>query len=109
MMVDRPDENTLNLNYNPARFDFVTIHLVVACVQTGTLTSAAKRFNLVPGAASRRIRELEYALGCKLFKRNSRGMLPTPAGQTLLPHALALVQQMDCMVDDLAEIRNISN
>ena len=106
MMGDRLDHHHLQLTYNPARFDFVTIHLVVACVETGTLTSAAKRFNLVPGAASRRIRELEHALGCQLFKRNSRGMLPTPAGQTLLPHALAMVQQMDCMVGELAEVRN---
>ncbi len=94
------------ITYNPARFDLVTMHLIVACFETGTLSSAAKKFNLVPGAASRRIRKLEQALGCQLFNRNAKGMLPTLAGKTLLPHALALVQRMDCLVDELTEMRN---
>lgn len=97
------------LTYNPARFDLVTLHLVVACIETGTLSSAARRFNLVPGAASRRIRELEYTLGCRLFTRNAKGMSPTSAGETLLPHALALLQQLDCMLGDFALIREKSH
>jgi DNA-binding transcriptional LysR family regulator len=94
------------VTYNPASFDLVTMHLVVACFQTGTLCSAAKKFNLVPGAASRRIRNLEQALGCQLFNRNAKGMMPTLTGKTLLPHALALVKRMVCLVGELTEMRN---
>jgi DNA-binding transcriptional LysR family regulator len=92
--------------YNPARFDLVTMHLIVACFETGKLSSAAKKYNLSLGSASRRVRILEDALRCKLFNREAKGMRPTSAGKTLLPHALALVKRMDCMVGELTEMRN---
>lgn len=94
------------ITYNPARFDLVTMNLVVACFRTGTLSFAAKKFNLVPGAARRRIRNLEQALGCQLFNRNAKGMMPTLVGKTLLPHVLALVKRMVCLVGELTEMRN---
>jgi DNA-binding transcriptional LysR family regulator len=105
-MVGRDAESLGVAAYNPARFDLVTIHLVVACFEMGTLSSAAKKYNLALGSASRRIRILEDALGCKLFSREAKGMRPTSAGKTLLPHALALVKRMDCMVGELTEMKN---
>ncbi len=91
--------------YNLARFDFVSIRLAVACAQTGSLTSAAKACNLVLPAASRRIRELENALGDPLFQRHSRGLVATAAGRAFLRHGLALLQEMDNLVGELADIR----
>jgi DNA-binding transcriptional LysR family regulator len=91
--------------YNLARFDFVSIRLAVACAQTGSLTSAARSCNLVLPAASRRIRELEAALGDPLFERHSRGLVPTAAGRAFLRHGLALLQEMDNLVAELADIR----
>src|SRR5687768_1573567 len=91
--------------YNLARFDFVSIRLAVACAQTGSLTSAAKACNLVLPAASRRIRELENALGDSLFERHSRGLVATAAGRAFLRHGLALLQEMDNLVGELADIR----
>jgi DNA-binding transcriptional LysR family regulator len=61
--------------YNLARFDFVSIRLAVACARSGSLTSAARDCNLVLPAASRRIRELESAVGDNLFERHSRGLV----------------------------------
>lgn len=91
--------------YNLARFDFVSIRLAVACGQTGSLTSAARECNLVLPAASRRIRELEIALGDSLFERHSRGLVPTAAGQAFVRRGLALLQGMDNLVAELADIR----
>lgn len=91
--------------YNLARFDFVSIRLAVACAQTGSLTSAARDCNLVLPAASRRIRELESALGDTLFERHSRGLVPTAAGRAFVRHGLALLQQMDQLVGELADMR----
>jgi len=56
-------------------------------------------------AASRRIRELEAALGDPLFERHSRGLVPTAAGRAFARHGLALLQQMDNLVAELADIR----
>lgn len=91
--------------YNLARFDFVSIRLAVACAQSGSLTSAARVCNLVLPAASRRIRELESALGDTLFERHSRGLVPTAAGRVFMRHGLALLQEMDNLVAELADVR----
>jgi DNA-binding transcriptional LysR family regulator len=91
--------------YNLARFDFVSIRLAVACAQTGSLTSAARSCNLVIAAASRRIRELEAALGDTLFERRPRGLVPTAAGHAFVRRGLALLQEMDNLVGELADLR----
>lgn len=91
--------------YNLARFDFVSIRLAVACAQTGSLTSAARDCNLVLPAASRRLRELEAALGDPLFERHSRGLVPTAAGRAFVRHGLALLQEVENLVGELADIR----
>lgn len=92
-------------SYNLARFDFVSIRLAVACAQTGSLTSAARECTLALPAASRRIRELEDAVGDVLFERHSRGLVPTAAGRAFVRHALAMLQEMDKLAAELADIR----
>lgn len=91
--------------YNLARFDFVSVRLAVACAHTGSLTSAARDCNLVLPAASRRIRELEYALGDTLFERHSRGVAPTAAGRAFVRHGLTMLMELDNLVAELADIR----
>lgn len=91
--------------YNLARFDLVSIRLAVACAQTGSLTAAARNSHLALAAASRRIRELESALGDTLFERHTRGLLPTPAGRVFVKHGLALLQTMEQMGGELADLR----
>ena len=91
---------------NLARFDLVSIRLVVACAQTGSLTAAARTANLALAAASRRIRELEDALGDPLFERHARGLLPTAAGRVFVRHGLTLLQTMEQLGSELADLRH---
>ena len=93
------------MSYNLARFDLVSIRLAVACAQTGSLTAAARGSHLALGAASRRIRELEDALGDALFERHARGLLPTAAGRVLVKHGLGLLQIMEQLGAELADLR----
>ncbi|MFC6283152.1 MULTISPECIES: LysR family transcriptional regulator [Polaromonas] len=90
---------------NLARFDLVSIRLAVACAQTGSLTAAARNSHLALAAASRRIRELENALGDTLFERHTRGLLPTPAGRVFVKHGLALLQTMEQLGGELSDLR----
>ena len=78
------------MSYNLARFDLVSIRLAMACAQTGSLTVAARGSHLALGAASRRIRELEDALGDTL-------LLVLPAGHRLaaLTTPLAFADALD--------------
>ena len=92
-------------NYNLARFDFISIRLVVLAAQTGSLTAAARSCNLVLPAASRRIRELETTLGEPLFERHSRGLHPTLAGKAFVKHGLVLLQTLDTLLEDVIDLR----
>jgi DNA-binding transcriptional LysR family regulator len=89
--------------YNLSRFDFISIKLAVACLQTGSLTAAARQSNLVLAAASRRIRELEQAVGEPLFERHSRGLVPTQAGRLFARHGMNLLQELDDLMQSLAD------
>lgn len=89
--------------YNLARFDFVSIRLAVDCARTGNLTAAARECNLVLPAASRRIRDLERALGVALFDRHSRGLTPTASGRVFLKRGMSLLQELDKLAEELAD------
>lgn len=89
--------------YNLARFDFVSIQLAVGCVRTGNLTAAARDCNLVLPAASRRLRDLERALGVELFERHSRGLKPTACGRVFLKRGISLLQELDRLAEELAD------
>ncbi len=93
------------MSYNLARFDLVSIRLAVACAQSGSLTAAAREAHLALAAASRRIRELEGALGDTLFERHARGLLPTAAGRVFVKHGLTLLQTMEQLGGELADLR----
>ena len=94
------------MSYNLARFDLVSIRLAVACAQTGSLTAAARGSHLALAAASRRIRALEGALGEALFERHARGLLPTRVGRVFVKHGLSLLQTMEQLDAELADLRS---
>ena len=91
--------------YNLARFDLVSIRLAVGCAQCGSLTAAAREMHLALAAASRRIRELEDALGQPLFERHARGLSVTAAGRVFVRHGLSLLQIMDQLGGELADLQ----
>ena len=91
--------------YNLARFDLVSIRLAVACAQTGSLTAAARDSHLALAAASRRIKELEHAVGDALFERHPKGMQTTASGRVFVKHGLNLLQSMDQLAGELSDLR----
>lgn len=90
---------------NLSRFDFVSIQLAVLCAQSGSLTAAARACHLVLPAASRRIKDLEGAIGFQLFERHSRGLNVTPAGRVFMRHGLALLQGMQALSRELNDLQ----
>ncbi|WP_457280613.1 LysR substrate-binding domain-containing protein [Polaromonas sp. P5_D5] len=66
-----------------------------AVASQGGITSAAQTLHTVQSNITQRIRLLESELGLALFKRHSRGMELTRAGQRLLPYANRIVALMD--------------
>lgn len=90
---------------NLARFDLVSIRLAVTAAQSGSLTAAAAEAHLALAAASRRLRELEAALGMPLFERHPRGLKTTAAGRIFVKHGLTLLQALAQIGLELADLR----
>ncbi|ACA19421.1 transcriptional regulator, LysR family [Methylobacterium sp. 4-46] len=94
---DHPAAATLS------RLDLKTLRLFAAICEEGTLNGAARRAAIAPSAVSKRLAELEHALGCALLTREPRGMRPTPAGETLLHHTRRMLASADRIALELAE------
>lgn len=67
----------------------------VLIAEERNLTRAAVRRHSTPAAVSAQIRQLEHAIGFKLFERTTGGMLLTEAGQKVLPLAYQVVANLD--------------
>ena len=61
--------------------------------KTGSITKAAQNFYMNQPHLSKIIRELERDLGCDIFDRTSRGMVPTKKGEEFLRYAKAILVQ----------------
>src|SRR5215472_5606308 len=85
------------------RFDLVDLRLFTNVVEAGSITAGAERLNLALAAASTRIRNMEAALGTALLDRRRQGVVPTPAGHTLVQHARILLRQAERMHGDLGQ------
>jgi DNA-binding transcriptional LysR family regulator len=70
-------------------------------VEAGSITHGAARAHLALGAASTRIRNMENTLGAALLTRGRQGVVPTPAGRTLLQHARTILAQAEILREDL--------
>ncbi len=88
---------------NLARFDFVSVRLAVVCARVGNLTEAARECHLVLPAASRRLRDLERALGEPLFERHPRGLKPTALGRAFTKRGMAILHELDNLRVELAD------
>jgi LysR family transcriptional regulator, hca operon transcriptional activator len=68
----------------------------VAVADAGSLTVAAQRMlHTSQPSLSRQIRDLEEEIGAQLLTRGARGIELTPAGRAFLPHARALLSQVE--------------
>ena len=85
------------------RLDLTTLRLFVSVQEEGTLTRAAARESIAVSAASKRLVELEQAIGVALFVRHARGMELTPAGETLFTHARRVLLSVETIGLELAE------
>jgi DNA-binding transcriptional LysR family regulator len=83
------------------RFDLSDLSLFRHVVEAGSITRGAERAHLALAAASTRVRNMEEALGVPLLTRGRAGVVPTPAGRTLLQHARAILRQAERLHEDL--------
>ncbi len=85
------------------RIDLTSLQLFVAVCEAGSIGKAAEREFIAASAVSKRLAELEGALGSALLYRHARGVDLTPAGQSLLHHARSLLYGLEQMQGELSE------
>lgn len=75
--------------------DPVSLRLVLHIAETGTLVESARRLNIVPSAASKRVIALEDKLQAQLLRRTNHGVELTAAGQALETLARRVLGELD--------------
>ena len=69
--------------------------IFVRALEEGSLSAAARRLDLSPAVASRRLARLEDRLGVRLIERTSRRLVPTEAGRLVYDRALSLLEGVE--------------
>ena len=82
--------------------DLTSLRLVVAVCEARNIARAAKQQAIVGSALSKRLAALEDTVGTPLLVRRRHGVAPTPAGETLLEHARALLARAAQIERDMA-------
>ena len=76
--------------------NFSQLRCFVALAEAGSFTEAAYGIDLTQSAVSHALSTLERELGVSLLERNNKGVVAlTSIGQKLLPHARALLAQVE--------------
>ena len=70
------------------------LELFLAVFEAGSVTRAAERVYLSPGAVSMQLQQLSRELRTELFIRSGRNFLPTPAARRLAEHARTVLAQV---------------
>ena len=71
------------------------LRYAIEVAKTGSITQAAENLFMGQPNLSKAIRELETSLNIRLFRRSSRGVLPTPEGEEFLQYARSIITQVD--------------
>ncbi|VCU69035.1 HTH-type transcriptional regulator GbpR [Pigmentiphaga humi] len=80
------------------------LRIVLAVADKGSLRAAARELGISQPAITHSIAELERDLGATLFERNSRGVIPTPAGTAFLQRAAVIVSEARRAREEVAQI-----
>ena len=75
--------------------DWNDVRLIIACAEQGGFAGAAAVMGMDQTTVSRRISNMEAAIGRPLFTRRRSGATPTPAGLALLERARAMAAMAD--------------
>lgn len=86
--------------------DFVTLELIAAAAEEGSISRAAKLTHLALAAASRRITEFERRVGVHVFERQARGVRVTPVGQAVLNRIQSLLAGVNSLSGTVEDVRH---
>jgi DNA-binding transcriptional LysR family regulator len=74
------------MNWSAINFDWNQARALLATVEEGSLSAAARVLNLTQPTLGRQVAALEEELGVVLFERSGRQLLPTPVAREIAEH-----------------------
>lgn len=83
--------------------DPTSLRLILHVAETGTLVESARRLNIVPSAASKRVLLLEEQLKTTLLRRTNHGVELTAAGQALETLARRVLGELDSIAPQIRD------
>jgi DNA-binding transcriptional LysR family regulator len=83
------------------RLDLLTLRVVIAVAESGSISAGSDRLQLAVAAASARISSMEASLGIRIFERSPRGVELTSAGHLLVQRGRELLANADQLANDL--------
>lgn len=88
------------------------LRYLVAILQTGSVSAAAKQLSVAQPNVSKALKNLEDEYGLRIFERTSTGMLPTESGRRFIEQAARILDEIDQLDrnvhsahDECAELR----
>ncbi|HXD07793.1 MAG TPA: LysR family transcriptional regulator [Burkholderiaceae bacterium] len=88
---------------NEGMVDLNDVALFVQVVRAGSFTQAARRMGMPPNTASRRIQQLEQALGVRLLHRSTRRLTLTDAGEAFFARSADQVEALSEAALEIAQ------
>jgi len=86
-----------NCNNQGCLVDFKDLEVLVAVVESGSMSSAALRLNTSRSNVSRRLKKLESDLRVQLLRRTTRQLEPTQIGWAMYEHAVKVTQELSAL------------
>ena len=87
--------------------DFADLRVFAAVARERSFSRAAQRLGMSSSSTSAMVRELENRLGLQLLSRTTRVVSVTEAGSRLLARLLPVLGELDAMVSDLDDLRDV--
>lgn len=85
------------------RISPLSLQLFVSVIEVGAIAAVADQHNLATSAVSKRLSDLEAALGVSLLRRTNRGIAPSPAGLALASLARNVLGDLDAIYARMQE------
>jgi LysR family transcriptional regulator for metE and metH len=103
-MNSSTNESNSCLEPNMAILERIHLAIIQEVEAQGSLTAAASQLNLTQSALSHAIRKLEDQIGIDIWRREGRGLQPTPAGEWLLAVANRVLPQFSDAEERLRQL-----
>lgn len=100
-MTQIPDASVIH-----SRLRLRQLRLMLALEEFGSLRRAAENIGMTQPAATKMLHEAEGVLGIELFERLSRGMRPTPFGETVTYYARMIFAELSGMREELVALES---